>query len=113
MLLDSNNSIVDTILELDTENASIVKLQEKLYIITDRNVYIYEIKNLKANPKVKFLGHLNLQGACANSNFIYAYSIEKDKVIKYDENMVQIQEYENKYSKDNCKVPVELTCNET
>ncbi len=113
VLLNSNNSIVDTILELDTENASIVKLQGKLYTITDRSVYIHDIKNLKANPNVKFLGNLNLQCACANSNFIYAYSIEKDKIIKYDENMAPIQEYENKYSKDNCKVPVELTCNET
>ncbi len=112
VLLDSNNSIIDTILELDTENASIVKLQEKLYTITDRSVYIHDIKNLNATPKVKSLGNLNLQGVCSNSNFIYAYSIERDKVIKYDENMVPIQEYENKYSKDNCKVPVELTCNE-
>ena len=118
VLLDSNNSIVSTILELDTEGAYIVKLKNKLYVITDNHlskgnkVYIYDITNLKANPKIEYLCKENLTAACANKNSIYAYSSNRDKIIKYNEDMIPIQEYNNRYSKDNIWIPVELACNE-
>ena len=112
VLLDQNNEIVYKILEIDGDQASITKLQNKLYVFTDNRAYIYEINNLKNTPSILFMDNLDIQGVCSNVNNIFAYSIAKDRIIKYDKNLTPIQEYENIYSKDNLKVPVILACNQ-
>lgn len=112
LLLDENNNLIQKLLELDDDKVSIVKLQNKLYVFADNYAYIYDINNLKANPLKMFLGSLDLQGICANKNNIFAYSISKDKIIKYDQNLISMEEYENPYSKENIRVSLRLACNE-
>ena len=112
VLLDENNNIMYKILEVDGDRASIIKLNNSLYIFTDNAAYIYDINNLKRQPSILFLGNLDLQGICSNSNYIFAYSITKDKIIKYDKNLLPVEEYNNSYSRDNLRISVELACNE-
>ena len=112
VLLDENNNLIQKLLKLDGDKASIAKLHNKLYVFTDNYAYIYDINNLKANPLKMFLGNIDLQGVCANKNNIFAYSISKDKIIKYDQNLISMEEYENPYSKDNIRVSLSLACNE-
>lgn len=112
VLLDENNNVIYKISEIDGDRASIVKLQNSLYVFTDNTAYIYDVNHLKTQPTKLFLGNLDLQGICSNQNNIFAYSIAKDKIIKYDKNLLQVHEYENLYSKGNLRISVELACNE-
>lgn len=112
VLLDKNNNIIYKILKLDGDRASITKLQNNLYVFTDSIAYIFDINNLKTEPFVVNLGNLDLQGISANENNIFAYSIEKDKIIKYDKNLEPIEEYENHYSNEKNRVSLELACNQ-
>lgn len=111
-ILDESNNVIDKILELDGDKASITKLQNNLYVFTDNVAYIYDMNHLKENPTKIFLGNLDLQGICSNQENIFAYSITKDSIIKYDPNLLPIQEYKNPYSKGNLRVSLSLACNE-
>lgn len=112
VLLDENNNIIDQILNLDGDQASITKFQNNLYVFSENKAYIYDIDNLKDNPAIIFLGNLGFQCVCANENNIFAYSTIKDKVIKYDKDLVVMQEYINPYSTENLHVSLELACNQ-
>lgn len=111
ILLDEKNNIIYEILSLDSERASIVKLKKKLYVFTDSRAHIFDINNLKAEPITVFLGNLDIQSVSANDDNIFAYSIVKDKIIKYGENLVPLEEYNNYYSSNYIRVSIELTCN--
>lgn len=111
VLLNKNNEIIYNILEIEEDYASITKLQDKLYVFTYKNAYIFDINNLREDPLVLIIDDLELQGICSNENNIFAYSISKDKIIKYDKDLIPIEEYENMYSKNNLRVSVHLTCN--
>lgn len=111
VLLDENNNIIYKLLELDCDRASIAKLQNNLYVFTDNIAYIFDINNFQTKPLMVFLGNLELQGISANENNIFAYSIEKDKIIKYNENLVPVEEYDNYYSNESIRVSLELACN--
>lgn len=112
VILDKNNNIVYKILELDGDRASITKLQNNLYVFTDSIAYIFDINNFKIEPLTVNLGNLDLQGISANDNNIFAYSIAKDRIIKYDKNLVPIEEYENRYSNKKIRMSLELACNQ-
>lgn len=112
VVLDENNNVVYKILDIDDDKASIIKLHNNLYVFTNNNAYIYDINNLKAQPIKVFLGNLDLQGICSNQNSIFAYSITKDKIIKYDKDLLIVQEYQNLYSRDNLRISLNLACNE-
>lgn len=112
VLLDENNNKVSNILDVDGDRASIVKLRNKLYTFTDNLVFIHDINNLNLEPLKLYLGKLDLQSVCANRESIYAYSIGCDNIRKYDENLNEVEEYENYYSKGNLRVPLVLTCSD-
>lgn len=112
VVLDENNNIVYKILELDGDRASITKLQNNLYVFTDSIAYIFDINNFETEPLTVNLGNLDLQGISANDNNIFAYSIAKDKIIKYNKNLIPVEEYENHYSNEKIRVSVELACNQ-
>ncbi len=112
VVLNENNNVIYKILDIDGDKADITKIHNNLYVFTNNIAYIYDINNLKKQPIKVFLGNLNLQGVCSNQNAIFAYSITKGKIIKYDKNLLIVQEYENPYSSDNIQPSLNLTCNE-
>lgn len=112
VVLDENNHIISKILEIDGDRASIVELQNSIYVFTADTAYIYDVNYLISPITTLYLGNLDLQGICANQDYIFAYSTIKDVIIKYDKNLIPLQEYENSYSKKNSRVSLALTCNQ-
>ena len=112
VLLDEDNKIIYKILELSGDRASITKLQDSLYVFTDQEAYVFDINNLSKTPLKKSLGNVDIQGICANENSIFAYSIKKDKIIKYDKKLNVVEEYKNQWSKENSKISLNLACNQ-
>lgn len=110
VLLDENNNLIQNILKTEGKT-EITKLQNKLYIFKDDYAYIYDINNLKDNPKQIFLGDFDIQGICSNEKNIFAYSIKKDNIIEYDQDLNIIEIYKNPYSKENARVSLNLACN--
>lgn len=112
VMLDEQNNIINKILDIEGDRASITIMQNFLYVFTANEVCICDINNLNASPTVLNLGNLDIQGVCSNQNNIFAYSIAKDRIIKYDKNLMPVQEYENPYSKEKPRVSIELACNQ-
>ena len=99
VILDNQFNIVNKLLDIEGDRASITIMQNFLYIFTDNKVSMYDINNLSNFPTILGLGNLNIQSICSNQNNIFAYSLAKDKIIKYDKNIFPVEEYENPYSK--------------
>ncbi len=112
VLLSEDNKILREILTLDNDKADIVKLQNKLYVFSCDTAYIFNINNLNEKPIIKFLDACNIQKVCANNKNIFAYSIEKDKIIMYDPDLNPINFYDNKFSKGNIHSSLSLACND-
>ena len=111
VLLDENFNINFEIMEFKVDNVSIAKLKDKIYAFTDRMAYICDINDLSKQPKEVYLGKLDIQGITSNDNFIYVYSIERDKIIKYDENLNVVEEYDNRFSTPTLRLSLKLACN--
>ena len=72
VLMDLNHNILDKIIDIKGDVASIAKMRDKLYVFTRNTAYILDINNLKEKPKEVYLGDFDFQGICANENNIFS-----------------------------------------
>jgi len=112
VLLDENNNLIETLLNLDDDKGYIAKIANKFYLFTEDFALVYDINNIKIKPSKIYIGSLDIQGVCSNNNYIYVYSVSKDKIIQFDSDLNCIEEHTNSYSKENIRVPLSLACNE-